>query len=190
MAVYSATKFRKVFHVPLQLYCALHTELLDVEFSFAEQTDASGRVGRSSHQKILCRWRRLENGLSFEQLDDMSRMSPESQRAYFQNSLVVGVRRFGQIFLNCETELDELRNVILSYEESGFLGCFGCIDCMHMHWKTAQKRLKGSTTIPMTECWPRSLALQSQTGTYTADIGFLEVAVRTMTLPCSTVVPL
>ena len=66
--------------------------------------NASGRMGRSSHQKPLCCIRRLSNGLSFEQLDDMSRMSTKSLRFYFQNFAFAVVGRFGGVFItvhNC-----------------------------------------------------------------------------------------
>lgn len=120
--VYSRAKFRKVFYIHFRLYWALHAALLDEDASFAQQSDASVRLGHSSHQKILCCLHRFGSGLSFEQLDDMSRMSTESQRAYFQRFLVAVFRRFGPMFLNREPELEELRQVILKYEDSGFRG--------------------------------------------------------------------
>ena len=54
--------------------------------------------------------------------------------------------------------MEELRDVLLMYEDAGFPGCLGCIDCMHIHRKTAQKQLKGSITIPKTGSWLKSLA--------------------------------
>ena len=78
--IYSSTKCRKVFHIPLKLYWALHDELLLQDPSLTQHRDASGKAGHSSHQKILCSLHRLGSGVSFEQPDDMSRMSPESQQ--------------------------------------------------------------------------------------------------------------
>lgn len=146
--VYSAARFRDVFRIPLKLYWRLHDEIVEEDSSFGQSRDAFGRAGHSSHQKILCSLRRLGNGLSFSQLDDMSRMSPESQREYFYKFLVAVVRRFGALFLNREPILGELRTIVGEYEDAGFPGCMGCIDCMHMHWKNCPKALKGQYHNP------------------------------------------
>eukprot|EP00171_Calliarthron_tuberculosum_P006951 IDg6951t1 len=117
MPVYSSSKFREVFRVPLKLYWRLHSEILAYDLDFLQTKDAFGKTGHSSHQKILCCLRRLGNGLSFSQLDDMP-------------------------------TTDELRSVVQGYEEAGFPGCMGCIDCMHLHWKNCPKALKGQHHNP------------------------------------------
>ena len=78
--VYPASTFRQVFRIPIKLYWKLHNDLLEEDSSFEQQRDCFGKAGHTSHQKILCSLRRLGTGLSFAQLDDMSRMSSESQR--------------------------------------------------------------------------------------------------------------
>lgn len=42
----------------------------------------------------------------------------------------------------------ELRNITARYEEQGFPGCVGCLDCMHLKWKNCPKALKGQNHNP------------------------------------------
>lgn len=146
--VYPPSKFRQAFRVPLKLYWKLHDELVLAEPLFAQKKDAFGRRGHTSHQKILSPLRRLGNGISYNQMDDMCRMSPETQRQYFRLFIKVVNDRFGYVFLNREPELDELRSVISGYEEVGFPGCVGCLDCMHVKWKNCPRAIKGQYFNP------------------------------------------
>ena len=146
--IYTAAKFRKIFHIPLKLYWKLQDELLDEDPSFKKQKNAARRSGHSSHQKLLCCNRRLRTGLSFVQLDYMLRMNAENQRVYFQKFLIAAVCRFAPVFLNREPNLQELRRIVGDYEKVGFPVCIACIDCTHMHWKNCPMSLKGQYHNP------------------------------------------
>ena len=146
--VYPPSCFREVFHLPLALYNKVHALLVANEPLIRMRTNAFGMQGHSSHQKILCAIRKLATGLSFKQLDDMARMSSESQRQYFELFLRSLKRNFGPQLLNRPPTLSELRSVAKKYEKEGFPGCIGCVDCMHLHWKNCPKALKGQYHNP------------------------------------------
>ncbi len=59
----------------MKLYWFFHKELIEQDPRLDQQVDGFGRKGHTSHQKLLSAFRRLGNGLSFAQLDDMCRMS-------------------------------------------------------------------------------------------------------------------
>ena len=73
----------------------------------------------------------------------MSRISCTSQRIYFRKFLSAVLGRFGARFLKREPNEENLRRVVDEYQEAGFPGCFGCVDCMHSHWKNCPKAMKG-----------------------------------------------
>ena len=92
--------------------------------------------------------RRLATGLSFRQMDEMGRMSVESQRQAFIVTLKTIYRRFGPIYLNWKPTESQLRNVVRQYEERRFPGCMGAADCMHLNWKNCPVAYKGQYHNP------------------------------------------
>lgn len=146
--IYPAHRFRQVFRIPLSLYRTLHDELIEEEPDLQQKANAFGIPGHTSHQKILVTLRRLATGLSFRQLDDMCRMSTESQRQAFALTLKAIYRRFGPVHLNrLPTEI-ELRDIEQRYADKGFPGCIGAVDCMHLHWKNCPQAYKGQYHNP------------------------------------------
>ena len=141
--VYPPHHFRQNFHIPLQLYKYIHQKLLEAEPKFKQRENAAGTTGHSSHQKRLSALRRLAEGTSFQKLDDKARMSKESCRYYFILFLDTMLDVFGEHYLNRHPDHSELREIARGYEESGFPGCIGCINCMHLKWKNCPKALKG-----------------------------------------------
>lgn len=139
---------REVFHLQLSLYNNIHGVLVAKEPRFRTRRTEFGRKGHSSYQKILCAIRKLATGLSFKQLDDMARMSSESQRQYFELFLRNLKRIFGPQVLNRPPTLSQLRCISKKYKEEGFPGCIGCVDCMHLHWKNFPKAIKARYHIP------------------------------------------
>lgn len=145
---YSPRKFREVFRIPVKLYCLLHKELLIEDRRLRQKEDCTGKKGASSHQKILSALRRLAEGCSFRTLDDNARMSKDSLKLYFNIFLDAMISRFGPKFLNREPSLPELRTITKQYEKEGFPGCFGSVDCMHLHWKNCPRAFKGQYRNP------------------------------------------
>lgn len=145
---YPPSNFRSIFRIPLSLYNQLHDEILGRYAVFGQQKDAVGKGGHTTHQKLLSPLRRLATGLSFKQMDDMARMSVESQRKYFRLFLLAMKQLYGSMLLNRAPVLLELREIESKYAQSGFPGCIGCIDCMHLHWKNCPKEFKGQYHNP------------------------------------------
>lgn len=129
---YRAWKFREVFRIPVKLYHVIHDRLTVDHPSLAQQSDAFGKPGHTSHQKILSSLRCLGQPASYRERDDSACMSPESQRAAF-HVFVAGMNTsFGTLYLNREPTLEELRRITSEYETGVFPGCRGCLDCMHI----------------------------------------------------------
>lgn len=78
------SKFRNFFRVPLDLYWNMPDTVVAAEPAFEQRRDNFGRLGHSSHQKSLSASRRLGSKMSYNQMDDMCRMAPETHRQYFQ----------------------------------------------------------------------------------------------------------
>lgn len=56
--------------------------------------------------------------------------------------------RFGSVLLNREPDVMELQEIVNNYENAGFPGCLGCLDCMHLKWKNCPRSLKGQYHNP------------------------------------------
>ena len=146
--VYPSPRFREVFRIPKSLYHILHDELLEEEPSLQQKTDAFGHMGHTSHQTILMTLRSLATGLSYRQMDDMARMSVESQHQAFMLTFNAIHGRFGPMYWNRMPTECELRATIEQYEACGFPVCMGAIDCMHLHWKNCPLAFKGQYHNP------------------------------------------
>ena len=81
-------------------------------------------------------------------MDDMPRMSVESHRQAFFVTLKAIYCRFGPIYLNRKPTESQLRNVVRKYEERGFPGCMGAVDCIHLHWKNCPVPYEGQYHNP------------------------------------------
>jgi Plant transposon protein len=146
--VYPPQKLRQVFRIPIKLYWYIPDKLMDGEPRLAQQTDCFGRQGHTSHQKILASLRRLATGAVYRDMDDNARVSVESLRASFKLFVSTVLQVFGKQYLNREPTDDELKNILQSFEEHGFPGCCGSVDCMHLHWKICPYQLKGQYKNP------------------------------------------
>lgn len=76
-------------------------------------------------------------------MDDMARMSPESQRAAFRYTLKAIYEQFSSVYVNREPSVQELRDIQGQHQKQGFPGCIGSVDCMHLHLKNCPKDYKG-----------------------------------------------
>lgn len=103
--IYSSTKIYKGFQIRLKLYWALHDDLLLQDSSLTQQRDALEKPGIQVTRKTLCSLYQLGSGVSFQQLDEISQMSLESQRIYFQKHFV-GCRP------SVRTSLSQMRPII------------------------------------------------------------------------------
>ena len=70
-------------------------------------------------------------------------MSIESCRQYFDIFLETMLKVYGPRYLNRHPTVEEMREIVKEYENDGFPGCLGCIDCMHIKWKNCPRALKG-----------------------------------------------
>ena len=109
---YPSHRFREVFRIPIPLYWLLHDELVDGERILEQKTDAYGIQGHTSRQKIPMTLRRLATSLCYRQMDDMARISVESQHQVFILTPRVIFRRFGPVYLNRKPTESELRTIV------------------------------------------------------------------------------
>jgi hypothetical protein len=72
--IYSATYFKKFFKIPIGLFDDIVTKVIANDNYFRQKTDAVGKMGLSSIQKICSAVRQLTSGVSSAEHDDKYRM--------------------------------------------------------------------------------------------------------------------
>ena len=145
---YHSGLFRRRFRIPMKLFRILEKELPMREPLLRTRADARGMPGHKPWQKILASLRRLSTGRSFDDLDDLSRMSAESSRKYFFVFLRAMLATYGEKYLNRHPSVQEMRSIEKLYSRAGFPGCIGCVDTMKIKWKNCPKVLKGQFHNP------------------------------------------
>ena len=145
---YRPSQFRHRFRVPLKLFRRLEHDLPSLFPDLQQKTDAVGRNGAASWQKILVSLRRLGEGSSFESLDDQARMSGESIRRAFRAFCYAVRTHYGSEFLNRVPSIAELRATERKFASRSLPGCVGSVDCMSVKWKNCPKSWKGQYHNP------------------------------------------
>ena len=114
----------------------------------AQLSDANGRKGAATWQKILCSLRRLGEGCSFYSLDDMSRMSTESMWESFTPFCSAIHKCYGEEYLNKFPTPEEIHAIETKYAARSFPRHIVALDCMHISWKNCPKACKGQYYNP------------------------------------------
>jgi hypothetical protein len=110
--------------------------------------EGHGRIGNTTDQKLLVCFRRLANGVPFSHLEDLARMSGESQRQVFGMFLNAVKNRVGPRYLKREPTLSELEAISDDHAYLGFPGFIGSLDCMNIKWKQCTNAYKGQLQNP------------------------------------------
>jgi hypothetical protein len=77
-----------------------------------------------------------------------TRVGGDALRENFARLVETVISTFGEQYLNREPTVAELENILREYEEEGFPGCRGSVDCTHVYWKNYPTSQKGQYKSP------------------------------------------
>ena len=141
--------FRNRFTVPYQLFKEL---LLMARNWFPQRIlDAFGKEVSPIELKLLGTLRVLGKGCSWDLLYELSGVSAEVHRRWTLKFISKFALEMYPVFVHGPRDNAEMENVSALYAASGFPGCIGSTDCVHIRWemcpsiwKTAYKNGKNS----------------------------------------------
>lgn len=114
-----------------QVYNVLHQ---DLRAQWDARPDCCGDLGHRCPIKILACLFYL-GGRRMTDVEREARIAPSTFHKFFQEFLDLVLATFKTRFLSRPTSA-ELRAISFrQFEERGFPGCVGCIDCMHWDWE-------------------------------------------------------
>ena len=125
--------FRNRFTVPYQLY----THLLSMATSWfpQNQVDAFGYEITPISLKLLGTLRILGKGCSWDLLYELSGVSAEVHRRWTLAFIAKFALEMYPIYVHGPRDSSEMESVSSLYAASGFPGCIGSTDCVHIRWE-------------------------------------------------------
>ena len=142
-STYPDRLLRRRFGVPRELFFRIHRDLLELRPEVWEKRRSASGLGHPSEVKVLVCLRLLRTGDSYDMMDDGAKMSEESTRMYFRQFIRDMIEIYGGMYLNRRPTKEELKCIEDDYNEVGFAGCGGSIDCMKLIWKNCPFSEKG-----------------------------------------------
>ena len=124
--------FRKFFKFPIGLFNEIVERIVLHDSYFIQRTDACGRIGLSTLQKVCSVFRLLTSGVSSMEFDDKC----------FKRFCEAVIANYSEEALRHPT-LDDINRLLDEGQAAGFPGCLGSIDCMHWEWKNCHSSWKG-----------------------------------------------
>ena len=146
--IYNARDFRRRFRVPRVLFRKLCDDLLLYdESTWGRRRNAAGKFGACTEVKVMACLRYLGTGRSTDDIDDSARMSSESIRQYVRRFTTDIVAIHKGTYLSRPNQ-SELETIEKEYDDSGFPGCVGAVDCCCLYWKNCPLEEKGQYHNP------------------------------------------
>lgn len=147
--VYPEKEFRRRFGIPILLFWRIHQDLIVLKPElWGTRMKSNGRKGIPSTIKILACLRLLRTGDSYDRMDDGCKMAEETLRVYFIKFLKDMKELYAEMYLNRRPTRTELKEIESEYNDAGFEGCAGCLDCMKLKWKNCPFAEKGQYHNP------------------------------------------
>lgn len=142
--MYSPYLFRRRFAVPKALYKKLREDLLNYNPAFWERRKCGfGKWGHTTDARLLAVLRMLSSGCPADSLDDAVYMSEQSINESFRQFCKDVIGMYSSEFLNRRPTKKEMSDVEHAYNNRGFPGCIGSLDCMKLYWKNCPFYDKG-----------------------------------------------
>ena len=140
--VYDSRDFRRRFRMNKALFMRIHDALLKEDDYFVQRADACQVMGLNSFQKITAALRMISYGLSADAVDDTLRMSGSTVLESLKHFAQGVISKFGDEYLRSPREAD-LKRILTTNANRGFVGMLGSVDCMHWVWKNCPKAWAG-----------------------------------------------
>ena len=141
--VYSEEHFERRFRMPRSVFEKLLTTATENDSYFVQKVDAVGRQGLSGLQKTISALRQLAYGVGGDATDEYCRLSESTANDCLKHFCAVVVRRLGTEFLRQPTEEDAVK-ICQQFENAGFPGCIGAVDCAGWDWAMCPTALHGT----------------------------------------------
>ena len=126
-------KFRRRFRVPFSVFMEICKDFERLNGK-RPATDRAGIETVPLELLVLGALRVLGSGCTFEAVEELTCVAEGTHRLFFHNEFCVwGVRASDEHIKMPESE-EEIKHVVKQYEERGFPGCVGSVDCVHLVW--------------------------------------------------------
>ncbi|KAI2493494.1 Plant transposon protein [Fragilaria crotonensis] len=137
--------FKKFFKIPIGLFDDIVAKVIANNNYFSQKTDAVGKMGLSSVQKICSAVRQLTSCVSSAEHDDKFLMGAstgllEAMMKRFCHSVI---EVYGDEALLRHPHAVDIGQLLDKGCAAGFPSCIGSIDCMHWEWKNCPSSWKG-----------------------------------------------
>ena len=130
--IYDETDFERRFRLPRIVFDRLYRALA-CEPYFQQRVNATGQPQSSTLAKLSAALRVLAYGEASDRPDEYVRLSESTINETVRRFARFVVDKFKPVYLRKPTRAD-LERIMKEYEEAGFPGCMGCVDCSHWQW--------------------------------------------------------
>lgn len=141
--VYSEDDFRRRYRMSRPMFNTVCAGVIATNPGYFEQKkDACGKVGISPLVKITAALRMLCSGAAADSLDENLEMGEQTIIDSLKYFVAAMDDCFGAEYLRRPTQ-DDMTRILSAYEARGWVGCAGCLDCMHWTWGLCPKAYAG-----------------------------------------------
>lgn len=128
--VYNEKTFRRRFRMRRELFYHICDEIVQFDSYFVQKSDACGRLGCSTIQKVTAALRVLAYDVSADSFDEYLKMSETVIMESIKRFCKAVILEFGKQYLRAPHQEDVDRLLAINSEKR-FPGILGSIDCMH-----------------------------------------------------------
>ena len=143
--IYPEKKIHRRFRMTKDLFNRVLQGVIKVDNYFVQKRDGVGRLGLSSHQKMVAALHMLAFGVSADIWGEYTVMGESTVLETVERFCTAIMTKFSTKYLRKPTKAD-VRRLYEENEERGFPGMLGSIDCMHWKWKNCPTAWHGQYT--------------------------------------------
>ncbi|XP_024200519.1 uncharacterized protein LOC112203843 [Rosa chinensis] len=112
----------------------ISSDLCRYDSYFVQKSDAAGKVGLLSQQKLICSLRMLAYGAGADQCTEYCWLAKSTSIEALKQFTRGIINLYSAEYLRAPNPGD-LRRLLAKAERRGFPGMIGSINCMHWQWK-------------------------------------------------------
>jgi Plant transposon protein len=130
---FSEAEFQRRLRISRRVYARVKREILECDDYFEQRSDAVGKEGATTDQKLCIALRLLGQGIGSDSVVEVSRLSESTAAQCLKRFSKAVVCSFGNEFLRLPSAVD-LSKIEASYCKMGLTGCIGAVDCAGWEW--------------------------------------------------------
>ena len=144
-------KFRSRFRVPYKVFLEIVDDVKKTNGLPNFKVLLNGKEGVHIYLLILGSLRALASGCTFDAIEELTCVSQEAHRVFFQDEFCMWGMRVGPDHIKMPDDTESLRHIMALYERLGLPGCAGSVDCVHVIWDkcpaSEQAQCKGKDKV-------------------------------------------